>query len=139
VDSTEQMRQFAQCMREHGVDVPDPGSDPGSGIRITTSDGPKSDTAMQACQHLLPAGKLQTPSAEDLEKFRQYAQCMREHGIDMADPDPNGGGGLKISKGPNNGSDRLNPDDPTFQAAHDACKDKLPGKVGAGRVTGGGK
>src|SRR5947207_5183173 len=39
VDATEQMRQFAQCMRDHGVDVPDPGSDTGGGVRITESEG----------------------------------------------------------------------------------------------------
>src|SRR5689334_13120176 len=72
VDPTEAMRQFAQCMRDHGVDVPDPGSDSGGGgVRITTSDGSKTEEAMQACQHLMPAGKLQTPSAEDMDKLRQ--------------------------------------------------------------------
>ena len=138
VDPTEAMRQFAQCMREHGVDVPDPGSNPGGGsVRITTSDGPKTQEAMQACQHLMPAGKLQTPSAEDTEKLRQYAQCMRDHGIDMPDPDPNGGLGITKSSGA--GSDKFNPDDPAFQAADQACASKLPGKHSGAIGTGGGK
>jgi hypothetical protein len=51
---------------------------------------------------------------------------MREHGIDVPDPDPNGGG-LVIKKG-SGGADTFNPDDPAFQAAHKACEDKLPGK-----------
>jgi hypothetical protein len=137
VDATEQMRQFAQCMRDHGVDVPDPGTDSGGGaVRITTSDGTKTEQAMQACQQFMPAGKLQTPSAEDMEKLRQYAQCMRDHGIDMPDPDPNGGN-LKITKGPGSGPDKFNPDDPAFKAADDACASKLPGKRQIG--TGGGK
>jgi hypothetical protein len=145
VDPVEQAREFAQCMRDHGVDMPDPetadnGSGGGSGIRITVSGGPNSNTdaAMEACKDKLPNGG--TPpslSPEQQEQLRQFAQCMRDHGVDMPDPDPNNGG-LRISQsgGPAAG---MGPDDPTFKAAQDACKDKLPGanNGGPGTVTGG--
>jgi hypothetical protein len=58
---------------------------------------------------------------------------MRDHGVDMPDPDPNGGG-LRINS---SGGPAMGPDDPTFKAAQEACKDKLPGALG-GTTTGGG-
>jgi len=136
VDPVEQGREFAQCMRDHGVDMPDPqtaegGSGDGGGIRITVSGGPNSnaDTAMEACKDKLPnGGAPPSMSPEQQEQLRQFAQCMRDHGVDMPDPDPNSGG-LRISQsgGPQSG---MGPDDPTFKAAQDACKDKLPGANG---------
>ena len=51
-----------------------------------------------------------------------FSQCMRAHGV--ADfPDPNANGQTEISGGPN--SD-LNPNNPTFQKAQNACQSKLP-------------
>ena len=139
----EQGREFAQCMRDHGVDMPDPqtaegGSGDGGGVRITVSGGPNSnaDAAMEACKDKLPNGGVPpSMSPEQQEQLRQFAQCMRDHGVDMPDPDPNNGG-LRISQsgGPAAG---MGPDDPTFKAAQEACKDKLPGAVG-GTVTNNG-
>jgi hypothetical protein len=42
-----------------------------------------------------------------------YARCMRQHGINMPDPTPDG-------SLPNRGSG-VNPDDPKFKAAERAC------------------
>jgi hypothetical protein len=79
---------------------------------------------MRACRKYLPAGgKPPSPDPQMLEQMRQFTQCMRDHGIDVPDPDP-GGGGVAISKGPGG----INPDDPKFTAAEQACQDKLPGK-----------
>jgi len=137
VDPVEQGREFAQCMRDHGVDMPDPqtaegGSGDGGGVRITVSGGPNSNMngAMNACKDKLPNGGV-PPSAnpEDQEKLRQYAQCMRDHGVtDMPDPGADGGLMIQSSGGPN--SSDLDPNNPTFKAAQDACKDKLPGAPG---------
>ncbi len=53
----------------------------------------------------------------------EYSQCMRSHGV--ADfPDPNSSGDISISAGP--GSD-LNPNNPTFEAAQQACQKYTPG------------
>jgi hypothetical protein len=95
------------------------------------------EQAMQACEQYLPAGKLATPDPATMEAFRQYAQCMREHGVDIPDPDAGGGGGFSVRKGgPSGGTTGggISPDDPAFQAADQACADKLPNK----RVTQGG-
>ncbi|MFI7221578.1 hypothetical protein ACIBO5_00040 [Nonomuraea angiospora] len=36
-----------------------------------------------------------TGTADPQEQGRKFAQCMRDHGIPMEDPDPDGGGGLQ--------------------------------------------
>jgi len=119
------MLKYAQCMRDHGVDMPDP--DPNGGMTLQGGPGDESkiSAAQEACKNLLPNGGVPpTPSAEDLEKARQFAQCMRDHGIaDFPDPDPNGGG-IRINGDQN--SD-MNPDNPTFKAAMEACNSLAPG------------
>ena len=56
---------------------------------------------------------------------------MREHGIDMPDPNPNGG--MVFEAGPGEGGKGgIDPSDPDFQAAQEACGDLLPGKIGGG-------
>jgi hypothetical protein len=53
--------QFARCMRQHGIDVPDPGADGGIRIRGPEPDDPRFKTAQQACQQYAPdGGKRQT-------------------------------------------------------------------------------
>ncbi len=130
VDPEEQARQYAKCMREHGVDMPDPD---GGRVTIRASGGPgdteKLDKAQEACKAYAPSGPLRTPDAEELEQMRQWATCMREHGVDIPDPDPGGGGGVRI---------QAKPDDPTFKAAEEACKDKLPGALRGGGPGGAG-
>ncbi|MEV7096066.1 hypothetical protein AB0M80_24770 [Amycolatopsis sp. NPDC051045] len=116
----DKMRDFAKCMREHGVDMPDPkpaGDGKGMSIAIQGADGAdhgKLDAAQNACKHLMPnGGEMKPPSAEELDKMRKEAKCMREHGVDMPDPDPSGKGATRIG-GPG--------DDPKkFEDAAKAC------------------
>jgi hypothetical protein len=141
-DPEQQRREFSQCMREHGIDLPDP--DPNGGpVTIGKSAGPhddadaaKMDAAIKACQQYMPTGNLSKPDPEQLEQARQYAKCMRDHGVDMPDPDPNGGGGFGIHKG--TGGGQIDPDEAKFKAATEACKDKLP-KGGQMHTEGGGQ
>jgi hypothetical protein len=117
---------FAQCMREHGQNVPDPDGDSYS---ITPpSGGPNAawDAAMAACRQHLPNGAApQPPSAAELEAQRRYAECMRAHDIEMSDPDPNTGRSQIGGRLANATRDQLRAD-PGYQAAAEACKDKLP-------------
>ncbi|WP_033288601.1 hypothetical protein [Amycolatopsis jejuensis] len=84
------MRKFAKCMREHGVDYPDP--DDKNGMAVTLEDAEKQKPALDACSKLLPnGGAPKKLSPEELDKQRKQAQCMREHGVDYPDPDPSGG------------------------------------------------
>lgn len=87
VPDIDQMRAYAKCMREHGVDVEDPKE--GEGIAIAAEDGDKEkvDKAMEACKKHLPNGGVPPkPSAEDLDEARELAKCLREHGIDVKEP-----------------------------------------------------
>jgi hypothetical protein len=152
-DPEEAFRAFAQCMREHGVDMPDPQvSDEGKGgVGFTVeapaggASGPRPGddafkAANEACkQHLegVVSGRNgKGPSDEDREKFQHqalaFAKCMRAHGIDMPDPTFQGDGGI-MQIGPNGDID---PNDPKLQEATETCQEKagLP-KPG----TGGGK
>jgi hypothetical protein len=93
----DQMRAFAKCMRENGVDMPDPEPAGEGGIAMRAmpadTDMEKMNKANEACKSLLPNGGKPKPlSPEELDKARQTAKCMREHGIDMPDPDPNSPG-----------------------------------------------
>jgi hypothetical protein len=113
------MREFAKCMREHGVDMPDPKPGPDGkgmsiGIQGDGADRSKIDAAQNACKHLMPnGGEMKPPSAEELDKMRKDAKCMRDHGVDMPDPDPSGKGTARIG-GPG--------DDPKkFEDAAKAC------------------
>ncbi|MFB9723860.1 hypothetical protein [Planobispora longispora] len=116
--------KYAQCMRENGIDMPDP--EPG-GERVKIAgkvDKNKFDKAHKACQKYAPKamrGPVDDPRARDA--LLAFARCMRENGIDMADPDfSGGGGGVKI------GGPELNPDSPEFKKAHKACEKLLPGR-----------
>jgi hypothetical protein len=136
LDPEERARKFTQCMREHGVNVDDADAEAGGGaIRITASAGPGGKVdVIKECGQYLPEGKMTEMDPATKEKFRDFAKCMREHGVDMPDPEADGGGALKKGSGPG----RFNPDDPTFKNAENACKDKLPGKGdGAGVAVGG--
>jgi hypothetical protein len=118
------LRKFTQCMRDNGVDMPDPDPEtdrPDFGA-IAGVNRDAIQKAMQACRSLLPNGGVRpTLDAAGQEQLRQFAQCMRDNGVDMPDPDPNAGGlGLR---GGNRQFDRNNP---TFQKAMEACQSKLP-------------
>lgn len=120
VDDEEARRQFAECMRENGIDMPDP--QPGERPMMQLKgDRGKVEAAMKACRKLLPNGGEFQPSAEDLESMRQMAKCMRENGVEnFPDPDPNGGG-IRIQRGSG-----IDPDDPEFRAAQEKCREFMP-------------
>ncbi|WP_410581584.1 hypothetical protein [Amycolatopsis sp. lyj-108] len=99
VSDEDKMRNFAKCMREHGIDMPDPQTNgDGQGtISIEAGEGRPDENKMkaadEACRKLLPnGGEIKPPTPEELDKMRKEAKCMREHGIDFADPDPSGKG-----------------------------------------------
>ena len=145
--------EFAECMREHGVDVPDPqagggpitfgspsGPDEGDGPS-TQSAGPLNDPeareAFEACEDELGDAAPQI-SEEDRQEMEEaalrFAQCMRDNGVDMPDPQfsegPGGGGFLMQQEA------GVDPDSPTFQRAQEACQDELPRPPGGAGPSG---
>ena len=133
--------EFAECMREHGVDMPDPkpgqagmvfGTTKGPGGKSTGVDpeDPATKKALAACEDKL--GDLgQKMSPEQEEEFKEqalaFSQCMREHGVDMPDPEFDGAGKVKMRIGGGGGPD---PESPAFREAEEACGNKGPGGKG---------
>jgi hypothetical protein len=147
-DPREAALEFARCMREHGVDMPDPdvsggdGNGPGE-VRINIGggpgdvDAPAMKAAQEACQPALDAamqqagaGKLDpAEEARMHENALRFAQCMRDHGVDMPDPTFAGGGVQTHIGGPGEVGSGPDPDSPVFRDAQKACEDLL-GKGG---------
>jgi hypothetical protein len=130
-EAREAALNYARCMREHGVDVPDPTFD-GGGINQT---GPeekvpkaKLQEAERACRKYAPQEREGPQlSEEEEQEFRDAAlanaRCMREHGIEnFPDPTFPGSGEAQI-RAPEGAFDPNNPD---FKEAQDACKDTMP-------------
>jgi len=109
-DDTDKQRAYAKCMRDNGFDMKDPDPNSMDSVPAIKADDPKFTSANDKCKHLLPNGG--EPKPEDpaqLDKQRKWAQCMREHGVDIKDPQPGQAMGL-----PDGG-------DPKVQAAGKAC------------------
>lgn len=90
------LRKYAKCMRDNGVEMSDPQQQGDGAIVLPqvegTGDSAKEQKAQEACKDLLPnGGEPAKPNPEELDEQREFAKCMREHGVDMPDPDPNGG------------------------------------------------
>jgi hypothetical protein len=145
-DPQDVLLEFAQCMREHGIDVPDPdfsGGGPGGGLfgGEIDPDDPDFQAAQQACQPILQQiqGQFSEEDRQALEDtLLEFAQCMRGHGVDVPDPDFSGGGPGGGDGGPFGGE--IDPDDPDVQAAMEACQDILQdigGPFGGGPGGGG--
>jgi hypothetical protein len=114
--------EFTECMRAHGVEVEDP--KPGQkNIEVGDTGGPATKKTLTACN-----GKLgnagQELSSEEQEEFREgalaLAQCMRDHGIDMGDPEFLGPGKFHLD------IERIDTNSPAFKAAQAACSEELP-------------
>lgn len=135
VDPEEALAEFGDCMRENGIeDFEDPVIGEDGGIQIGVggpaegSDGPPSEEdreelqqAMEACNDLLPQdlGPGGDISEEDQAAMQdallEFAQCMRDHGIDFPDPEFTDGGAMQQI------GDGVDPNDPEFQEAEEAC------------------
>jgi hypothetical protein len=141
--------KFAKCMREHGIDMPDPQRVGSGGIKQTLNGRPGSETKMKAaqdaCQKYMQIGGGKAPSAAQMAKVKDatlaYAKCMRQHGVDMPDPKFGGSGGGSTFQfgGPGKGGTTgPNPDSPTFKAADKACHSTLAGLGKGGPILSGG-
>jgi hypothetical protein len=108
----DQVIRFAQCMRQHGINVPDPA--PGSG-RITINPQGSTDAQIQAAQEACRKYRPETSNPRDgadSDRMVRLARCLRRHGVNVADPQP--GQPLKIN---DQGQDRQQ-----LQQANQACQ-----------------
>lgn len=128
LSSDERALKFAQCMREHGIDMDDPEPGKPNSVKVTGNgkDRKKMDKAMEACREYSPgANSTGGTNKKAEEQARKFAECMRKNGVeDFPDPKP-GQRGIQI--------DKKLADDPDFDKAQEKCQDLLPG----GTKTGG--
>jgi hypothetical protein len=118
---------FARCMRQHGINMPDPNPDIDWGQE---GQAPGWDAAWQACRQLLPpdpAAQDTRPSAQELGQLRAFAVCVRAHGIDLSDPDPTTGN-MTMGGRPGGVPREQLQSAPAYKAAEAACRDKLPAR-----------
>ena len=130
-DRREAALRFAKCMREHGIDHPDP--DERGLFRIEPDQGfdPRSAKfreAAAACEKYLgamgPPPELNEEDRGQLqEQMLAFAKCMRGQGIDMPDPQfREEGGAFTFEVGPNG----VDPSDPKYRDAEQACRKYSP-------------
>jgi hypothetical protein len=132
---------FARCMRQHGINMPDPKfSENLIEQRLPTraeQNSPKFKAAQQACQKYLPNGGQPTPpTAQERQQALAFAQCMRQHGINLPDPQITASGIDQPLPA------RIRDDDPKFKAAEQACHQygsPGPAKPGGPQRGGGGR
>jgi hypothetical protein len=120
--------KFAQCMRQHGIDMPDP--KPGDrGVKITTRKGNQAtmDAALQACRKYSPKMNIDPNDPTVRDRMLKLAQCLREHGVQVADPQPGQGIRIQVRK----------PDAKT-QRAVEACDKLVPRPSGSPSARNGG-
>lgn len=124
----DQALAFAQCMRDEGIDFPDPvinadGSIDFSGVD-RDDDNPDFDAALDDCSGLLEGSSF-LPSDGDVTEIEDgllaVAECLRDNGIDVPDPQIDADSG----RGRSPFGDDFDPDDPATAAALDACQDLL--------------
>ncbi|MEV4137886.1 hypothetical protein AB0J72_37655 [Dactylosporangium sp. NPDC049742] len=127
----ENMLKYAQCMREHGIDMPDPQFE-GGGVRMMLPQGTdkaKVDAANAECKQYMPnGGQPMKADPEMQERMRKYSQCMRENGVPEF-PDPGEDGGIRFEGG--QGSN-LDPGSEAFKKADQACQQFGPKRPGDG-------
>jgi hypothetical protein len=114
--------EFTECLRAHGVEVEDP--KPGQkNIEVGDGSDPTTKKALAACNGKLGSAGQELSSEEQVD-FREgalaLAQCFREEGIDMGDPEFLGPGKFHLDIA---GIDTTSP---AFKAAQEACSEKLP-------------
>ena len=123
LDPEDAMLKFAQCMREHGVDMPDP--EPGGGVSINGEglSREQMEAAQSACQKWMDMAEPEDGghelTEEEKQSFLDMAACMRERGYDFPDPEFDGGRVTQKIEKPAEGAP--GPDDPAFQDDMEEC------------------
>jgi hypothetical protein len=135
--------KLRQCLREHGANVPESGG-PGAAQNVPRA---TLQAAFKACQKYATGAFGTAPSAAQQAQTRdqlvKYASCMRENGLQIADPTTATGGG---PGGPGGAGGtgffselRKLRQDPKFAAANSKCSKNLPNRgQGGPRGLGGG-
>ena len=135
---------FADCMRDEGIDFPDPtvaadGSvsliPPGGAANLGFDPGsPEFESASDVCGPLIQGASFLPTNDQDITEIEDnlllFAECLRDLGFDVADPDLSGGFNPASIFGEN-----FDPTDPANADAIAECQSVF----GAGGPLGGGE
>jgi len=156
VDVEQALLDFAACMRDNGVDIEDPTVDADGNVELGAVRGQVAEEDLAIDREMIRAAREECGSflegttlgfrrgdnAELQDTLFEYAQCMRDNGVEMDDPDfsefgPGGTAGDEGEPGVRVGPfGVIDADDPHFEAAQEACGDILGGfgpRAGGGR------
>ncbi|HWF75500.1 MAG TPA: hypothetical protein VG186_19280 [Solirubrobacteraceae bacterium] len=146
----------AECLRAHGLNVPDPsatgggggggagggaagggGAGGGGGLRQLLAT-PAGVAASKACKSQIGAAfSFASITPAQRQQFQQaavkFAECMRAHNVNIPDPSSNGAGGFGIFRSIPS-SER---NSPAFKTAFSACSSNLPARPGRAGGAGG--
>ena len=128
LDPQDASLKFAQCMRDHGVDVPDPvdGHLTVDGRGLTQDQMDAAESACAKWQQMMEPQDGGKPLTEDQKQaFLDQAQCMRDRGWNVSDPVFDGGRvSQHVKKGATSAPGDPKPGDPQFEKDLKACADK---------------
>jgi hypothetical protein len=120
LDADAQALAFAECMREEGIDIPDPGPNQ-EGLSAALHEAEQNydrqtyDQALTACEELLDHRDHDRGGhAPDDEMMLELAECLREQGLDVPDNLFEGGAMHDV-------------DDNELRAAMQECRDEVAG------------
>ncbi|WP_405148433.1 hypothetical protein OG589_11070 [Sphaerisporangium sp. NBC_01403] len=77
--------KYAKCMRENGIDMPDPKPGAGSGQAALKMDD-KTTKALEKCKQFMPVDPNAPSEDEQFQQMVTWARCMRGKGFDVPDP-----------------------------------------------------
>jgi hypothetical protein len=134
--SDAKLHAFAECMRKGGVDVNE-GTGGNLQMRIGGGISPaKLDKIQRDCARKTgggPGGGKKPSKAEQakfLDQALKFARCMRSHGVNMPDPQAEGGGIKMSASSSSHSGGGIDPKSPAFQSAQKACGRFMPGGKG---------
>ena len=130
------MADFAQCMRENGIDLPDPGSgERGRGARSRAARRRCARPRRRARSTARRSSRPSSPTSSRRSSRRRalaHARCMREHGIEnFPDPqfDADGGASDPVRAGRRASTSRT----PTSRRRRRSASGELPGSCARSR------
>ena len=129
VTGEEAQLAHAQCMRDHGIDWPDPELVDGEweirvgdGVDLETAEFKRAEAACAPVGDGAPAGAADPADRahleEEMERMLTFAACMRDEGVDFPDPVLSDDGTISGPAGP------LDGDQAAFDAARRTCEDR---------------
>jgi len=132
--------KYAQCMRDHGVDMPDPefSEDGGVAMRIggpankpgsqaeASAAQKKMEAADKACRHFMDdVAPQQDLSPEEIAEMQdkqvKLAECMRDKGYDFPDPVVDDEGRITSKAMPGGGPEKAPEEEDEFRKDMDDC------------------